>query len=339
MSTSENAKLSFESGATLVEAAVMTDSGDHKIHTVSGGTVWSKASGQEPSIMPNGMVTGRNVLSTHATKETVTVAGFTAYSKGVLKTVTATTALAVRPGTDVAKIDSITMTDAGAVVVVEGTAASDAVFIATRGGNGGPPEIPADSVEIGQVRMNTTATAVLTAAEIFQVVGTHVERFDYPVWSVNATGDGDNSDSAAEKNAHIEFAAALPAIHTSAAYKLVYIEYYAPTPQEVSRAYDFVPAENSHSVASQQVYNNTVGSVSSSLGQASFTALMTDNVTDSLVANKNDTKVVWFWPDRNKSAYVLTQGKLGIVRKFPAGDQNSATVTVSAEIASAEFSS
>ena len=102
---------------------------------------------------------------------------------------------------------------------------------------------------------------------------------------------------------------------------------------------DFVPVENSHSTTSTQFYNGTIGSVSSTLGQGSFTALMTDNVTDSLVGNKDQVLTIRFYPDRNKTAYVLTQGKLGLARTFPVAGQNQASVTISAENASAEFSS
>ena len=339
MATSANAKLMFEAGATLVAAAAMTDSGDHKTFTVSGGPVWSQADGHAPTIMPNGIVTGRNILSTHATDDTITIAAFTAYSKGVLHEVAATSTTITRPTTDVAQVFSVTMTDAGEIAVVDGTEGATTAFSETRGVAGGPPEIPADSVEIGQVRVTASTSAVIAAGEIYQVIGAHVERFDFPVWTVNAIGSGDSADSAAEKNAHIIFADELGAIHTSGACKNVYISYSVPMFQECSRALDFVPAETTHSVSSTQVYNSTIGSVSSSLGQGSFTAIMDDNVTDTLIAAKNDNKIVKFWPDRNKSPYILTQGKLGFSRTFPAGDQNKASVTISAEVPSAGFSS
>lgn len=337
MSTSKNAKLQFESGQTFSDYAAMTDSGDHTIFSL--GTVWSSKSGFAAKVRPNGIVTGRNVLSTHATEETATVAAFTAYSMGVAYSVVTTTVLAVRPGTDVAKIDSVTMTDAGAVVIVEGTPAADATFITTRDGAGGPPLIPADSVEIGQIRMNTTATAVLTAAEIFQVTGTHVERFDSPIWDENSTGDGDQADTTAEKNAHIVLADALDPIHTGETYKKIYVAYYTPVLAQVTKALDFKPAENSHSVSSTQYYDGVSGAVSSSLGQGGFTALMDDNVTDSLVANKNEILTFKFFPDKNKAPYILTQGTLGLGRTFPVDNQNQASATITAEKASAEFSS
>ncbi len=84
MSTSKNAKLLFESGQTVVDYTAMDDSGDHAVHTVSGGTVFSNKSGFEPQIRPNGVVSGRNLITPHTTTETISVAAVTAYALGVL---------------------------------------------------------------------------------------------------------------------------------------------------------------------------------------------------------------------------------------------------------------
>jgi len=337
MATSKNALLQFESGQSLTDYTAMTDSGDHTIFT--SGSIWSGKSGYEPVVRPNGMVTGRNVLSTHATNDTVTIAGFTAYSEGTLHTVTATTDTITRPSGDVAKINSITMDDAGAIAVIAGTDGATTTFSETRGAAGGPPYIPVDSVEIGQIRVTTQAAGVIAASEIFQTVGTHTERFDYPIWDENNIGDGDAATVAAKKNAYIEFASALDNPHTGDAYKKVYIRYYTPILANIPKAFDFVPAENTHSVTSTQYYGGTSGAVSSTLGQASFSMLMDDNITDSIVAEKDQILTFKHFADRNKTPYVLTQGTLGLSRSNPAGAQNQADATISAEVASAEFAS
>lgn len=339
MATSKNAKIDFESGQTLYDYAAMTDSGDHIVHTISGGTIYSGKSGFAPIIRPNGIVTGRNILSTHATNDTVTIAAFTAYSKGILKSVSATTDTITRPATAVAKVNSITMTDAGVIAVIAGTDSADTNFSEVRGAAGGPPEIPADSVEIGQVRVVSDTAAAISADEIFQVVGQHAERYDFPTWSVNPIGDGDKAAVSAKKNAYIALGSALPPIHTSAAYKQVYIRYYAPIFTEISKSMDFTPAENSHSVSSTQYYNGTVGAVTTSLGQGGFVAIMDDNVTDAMLAEQDAVVTVRHYPDRNKTPYILTQGTIGVARTFPVGDQNQATVTISSETASAGFAS
>lgn len=350
MATSKNAKLQFESGQTVADYAAMTDSGDHKVHTITGGTVYSNKSGYTPEVRPNGIVSGRNVLSTHTTDDTVTVAAHTVYIAGTLYSVTATTQAITRATGDVAQIHSICAyvdaTSGISVTVVEGDDSTDATLSSTRGAAGGPPAIPDDYVELGQVRVTDNTPAVIDSDEIFQVVGTHTERFDYPGWTVNPIGDGINAAVAAKKNAYVEFDSALPMIHGAVetdpadAYKKVYIRYYSPTFVEAQRAIDFVPVEQTHSVTSTQVYGNkSIGSTSAALGQGGFTAMLSDGVTDALLAEQDEIITVKFHPDRNGNPYVLTQGTLGVKRTFPVADQNQAACTLTGETVSANFSS
>lgn len=346
MATSKNAKLQFESGQTVADFAAMTDSGDHKIYTISGGTVFSGKSGYTADVRPNGVVSGRNMVSPHATANTVAIAAFTAYSGGTLYSVTATTQLLTRASTDVAQIHSICMDDSGSITVVEGDDSGDSTFSTTRGAAGGPPAIPDDYVEIAQIKLDTNTSGVITSDEIFQVPGSQCERFDLPAWNVNNIGDGDNADAAAQKNAYVEFYSAHPMIHGDTAedpadsYKKVYIKYYAPVFVDAQRAIDFVPVENTHSVSSTQVYGNqSIGSVQASLGQGGFTAMLSDGVTDALLAEQDEIITVKYYPDRNKNPYILTQGTLGVKRTFPVADQNQAACTISAEVASANFAS
>lgn len=338
MSTSKNGKMMFESGQNFFDFVAMSDSGDGIVFTAAGA-VFSGRSGYEPSIRPNGIVTGRNLLSTHATNNTVSVAGFTAYSKGVEHEVAAATLALTRPATDVAKVLSVTMDDTGALAEAVGVDSLSSAFSTVRGDAGGPPEIPADAVEVGQVRVLATAAAAFTDAEIFQVPGTHTERYDLPSFSSNNVGEGASAEVPAKENAFVVFADAIPAIHTAAAKKKVYIAYYSPIYAQIQRAVNFVPAENTHALSSQQYYDGAVGSVSSSLGQASFTAYMNDNITDALVALKDEVLTFKFFPDKNKLPYMITQGIMGMGRTFPVDAQNEAAVTISAENASADFTS
>jgi hypothetical protein len=194
--------------------------------------------------------------------------------------------------------------------------------------------------------MTSNSAAVISSDEIFQVIGSHTERYDYPTWSVNPIGDGVKAAISAKKNAYIEFDAELPLVHGSTAtdpadaYKKVYIRYYAPSFIESQRAMDFQPVENSHSVSSQQVYGNkSIGTSSTSIGQGGFTALLDDGVTDALKMEQDEVVTVRFYPDRNKAAYSLTQGLLGITSTYPVSNQNQATCTISAERITANFSS
>lgn len=337
MSTSKNAKMMFESGQNFFDFALMTDGGDHMVFNISGGLVFSGKSGYEPVIRPNGVVTGSNLLSPSGSADTVAVALFTAYSKGVEYEVAASSLALTRPASNVAKVCSVTMDEDGALAEVEGTDGSTTAFSETRAAAGGPPEIPADSVELGQVRWTASGAAVITVGEIKQVPGTHVERYDLPAFTTNSVGDGKSADSSSKENAYVEFADELPVIHASSTRKNVWMSYYAPIFAQIPRAVNFVPAENTHSLSSQQYYDGTVGSVSSSLGQASFTAYMDDNITDALVALKDEILTFKMYPDKNKLPYNITQGIMGMGRTFPVDAQNQADVTISAENATADF--
>lgn len=340
MATSANAKIQVETGQVLVPYAAMTDSGDHQTYTL-GSKVWSGASGKEPDIRPNGIVTGVDLVTPAAsgTNDMVDVAAFTAYSQGVLQTVAAATDVSITRGltTDVCCITSITMTSAGAVEAVAGT--DGTAFSETRGAAGGPPLIPVDSVELAQVRTGSVTAAAVTASEIYQVVGQHTERYDYPVWEVNPIGQGRKATASALTNAYVKLATAQSLSHTGPIARKIYAQVYTPTLSDLPKAIDFKPAEKTHSVSSTQYYGGSIASASESLGQGGFTAMLTDGIMDSLVGAKDDVRTVKFFQDKNKTPYVLTQGVLGLGRTFPVAGQVQAAVTISAEQPSAEFAS
>jgi hypothetical protein len=333
----KNAKIQIETNQTLNAYAAMTDSGDHQILTLSGKTQWSGKSGYAPTIRPNGVVSGRSLLSTHASADYVTIAGFTGYNKGTLHTVTATSKELSRATTaEYVKISSLTMASDGSVAVVAGV--EGAAESTTRAAAGGPPYIPVTSVELGQVLLTGATSAVVSSSEIRQN-GSYTERALEPMWTEKNVGDGEAAATTGEKNAHIKFASTLPLVHTGGVAKKVYAQVYTPVLSELSRTMNFRPCENSHSVSSQEFYRGTVGAVSSAIGQGGFTALMNDGLTDSLVAEKDQVLTVKFYPDENKTAYALTQGKIGLTRTFPHDNQIQAEVTISAEYPTAEFAS
>ena len=92
-------------------------------------------------------------------------------------------------------------------------------------------------------------------------------------------------------------------------------------------------------VSSQEYYRGAIANVSEAVGQGSFVALLNDGLLDALVGEKNEVVTVKQFPDENKNAYSLTQGKLGIARTFPVANQIQAVCTISAERSTAEFSS
>lgn len=322
MATAENAKLEYEAGQNAVAMSALTDSGD-RIKFTSAASLWSGRSGYAPVVRPNGLLTG-GALSVTATNNQIAVAALTCNLAGVVTAVAAGNVTITRPASNVSKVCSITVNAAGALAVVAGTDGSTTAFSETRAAAGGPPLIPVDSIEIGQVRVTTSTAAAVSAAQVFNVVGLHVERADFPLFNIDYT------------TGSVNFLAALPQIHTGPAPKQVFASYASPIFGEVSLASDFVPPETSHSVSSTQIYGTTLGSTSSTLGQGSFTAYLSNGIGDGLVALKNQTLWFRFYPDRYASSYMLTQGKLGIARTFPAGDNIQAACTISATAAATE---
>lgn len=325
MANAENAKLQYEAGQDIVAMSALTDSGDATTFT-STATLFSRKSGYAPDVRPNGLINGGEVIpAVSDTNNFVDVAALTCYLAGVKTTVAADTDVSCpRAATNVSRIDSITVNSSGAIAVVEGIDGTDSTFSETRGAAGGPPLIPTTSIEIAQVRYTGNTAAVVQSSEIFQVVGLHQERYDYPIFEIDYA------------TAEVNFASALSLIHTGAVPKAVYASYADPIFADIQLASDFVPAETSHSVSSTQVYGTTLGSTASSLGQGAFTAYLNDGIGDPLVTLKN--QILWFkfFPDRYKTPYMLTQGKLGINRTFPAGDSVQAACTISAETQSVE---
>lgn len=315
MPTAENAKLAYEAGQQVYAMSELTNSGDETCYT-SSASIWSGKAGFAPVVRPNGLLTG-GAVTPHATNNTVSIAALTCNLAGVVTSVGAGTLVASRAvTTDTHRITSLTVNSSGALAAVAGT--DHTAFSDVRGDPGGPPLIPVGSIEIGQVRLTTIPDAAVAAAEIFQVVGLHVERADFPLWDV------------LYDVGQVKFLDALPEIHTGAVPKKVYASYAAPIFSDVQLASDFVPPETTHSVTSTQIYGATIGGSSSTLNQGTFTAYLQNGVTDPLVTLKNEILWFKFWPDRYASSYILSQGKLGVSRTFPAGDAIQATCTISA---------
>jgi len=315
----DKAKLQIEAGQELSAMAAMTDSGDHKTFSAAVSP-WSNRSGYEPKIRPDGLISG-GLMTPGSANDKISLAAVLCYLAGVETTVNANAAVAIaRPASSpsgLKKISSVTISSAGAIAVVAGT--DGASFVTTRGVAGGPPLIPSGSIEIGQVKLSSSTAALVTAAEISQIPGTSQEKYDYPVWSKD------------HFEGTITFASALPAIHegSPATYKGVYAEVYEPVFADLEPSSDFVAPEKSYSVGSTQVYGGVIGSSSESLGQGSFKTFLKDGITDTVVTLKGETLMFKHYPDRNKTPYLLCQGKLGIARTWPAIDNISASCTIS----------
>lgn len=327
MPTAKDARLQYEASQQAAVMTLLADSGDHMLFT-SAAALWSGRAGFAPVVRPNGLLTG-GLITPHASASTVAVAALTCNLAGVVTSVAAGSVAAARPATAVAKVVSITVNAAGALAAVAGTDGGTTAFSETRGAAGGPPLIPVDSIEIGQVRYTSNTAAVVLASEINQLPGVHLERADYPLYEVNH-GPVVDGGIVQKAGGSVGFSEALPLIHTGPVAKRVYASYAVPQFVDVPLASDFVPPETTHSVSSEQVYGSTIGSSSSSLGQGSFTARLTNGVDDPLVKQKNQNLWFKFFPDRYATQNMLCQGLLGIARTFPAANQIQAACTISA---------
>lgn len=323
MPTAQNARLDYEAAQTLYAMAALTDSGDHTTFS-SAADYWSQKSGYTPDIKPNGILTGGVMTPTAGENNKVDVAALTLNLNGVETAVAGSSGVSITRGvsTDTHNITSITVNAAGSVVAVSGT--DGTAFSETRGAAGGPPLIAVDSVEIGQVRTTSVTAAEVTESEIRQIAGTHQERASYPSYTADPlTGS-------------LTFVSALPLIHTGGVAKKVFAEVYEPDFAEVVDATSFVPPETTHSISSTTVYKRAIGAVSSSLNQGSFSAMLSDGVTDPLVTLKNEKLFFRFYPDENKSAHLLCVGTLGLARTFPADNLIQGNFTINAEYAATE---
>lgn len=327
-----NPIIRYEAGQTARPFEALT-SDDDTVFAASYAPL-SNVAGAEPIVAPYGLLTGGAVAPTE-TNNQVAVAALTAMmpaatgadADGVL-TLAGGNLLATRAGdpSTPCRITSLTVTAAGALAAVAGTEGAD--FSETRGAAGGPPYIPVGSIEIGQVRLADTAAAPVgpIGVEIFTVVGTHVERSDYPVNQVDFG------------RSLVTFAEALPAIHTGDLPKAVYLKGATPLFAPIPNSRDWTPAEATYSISSVDTYDGPIGSSSSSLSQASFTAVLRDGISDGFLAQKGKNIWIEFRPDRDKTVpKQLTQGILGISRSFPAGGgQIEASCTLTPQVESVD---
>jgi hypothetical protein len=321
MANAENAKIKYEAGQNQSPMAALSDSGDATIFA-SGADLWSRRTGFEPDIRPDGLLTGGAIKpSVSGGDNSIDVAALTAYIGGVSVVASAAINIVCARATSANThiIYSITADGTGTIVAASGSGGTS--FSEARGAAGGPPLIAGNKTEIGQVRLSGTAAVAVLAADIKQVPNTHQERSDFPIIS-----------KVDYRNGNVVFNSALPLIHTGNVPKKVFASYAEPEFADVPKGVDYVPAETSHSTSSTPLYDGLVlGSKSSTLNQGSFTAYLEDGISDPLVRLKNEFLWFKFFPSKFKAPYRLDQGTLGISRTFPAGDEIQASCTISPE--------
>jgi hypothetical protein len=316
MANADNALLRMETGQQSYPMDALLDSGDAT--TFEGlAAPWSGRAGFEPDVKPDGVINGGSITP-GSTADTVAVEAVLCNLGGTETAVGGNTAVAVtRATTSTHIINSVTIDDTGAIAVVAGTEGTS--FSETRGAAGGPPYIPVGSIEIGQVRLNAQASALVTTGQIFQVVGLHQERYDAPLFEVDSY------------EGKVVFAGALPAIHTGDEPKGVYASYATPLLQDIEPTRDNVVPEEAFSVSSEAYYGRSIGSVSRSLSQGSFTYAMNDGITDTLAKLEGQNLWFEFLPNRYRTGVKFVyQGILGVNRSYPASGAMTMSCTVSA---------
>jgi len=336
MPSAANALVQYEAGQDLKSMHALADSGDHTIYISGSAPLFSSRSGYAPVVNPTGVVTGGGaghvIPAVSLTNDAVDAAAATCYLAGVLTAVAADTDITItRPATAVAKINSLTITSGGVYAMVAGTDGATTTFSAVRGAAGGPPWIPTTSIEIAQIRVTSNTSAVIAASEIFQVLGTHLERYDYPAFSVYPIGTPARTTSA-----YVQFGTALPLIHsddagTTTSSKKIYAEVYAPLFADVQVATNFVPPGVTRSVQATQYYRVSRGAVSSTLTQGSFTAAVDDGITDGLSQLSGETLTFKFFPDEDLAPHMLAQGVLTASPSYPPDGDITVECTISAQ--------
>lgn len=327
MAMSDNALIQYEAGQTFHNTELMTTADGKKF--AASFKPFSVYEGKEVMVMPSGVVNGGDLSATanvnevaYAAMKVRLAASSLADDQGEFDVSAGTLTLA-RPTTGTHLIYSVVVHADGQVEALAGTEGGS--FDEGRGAAGSAPFIPVDAVEVGQVRLSSQTDAAVLPSEIFQIAGTHKEMADYPIYSVE------------EITGSISFADVLPAIHVGDTYKQVAVKGYTPLFADVPKGYDFTPAEISHSVNSQQVYGSTVGSTSKSIGQAGFSAILKDGLTDDILSAVDHKVWIKFKQNRNRLPYSLTLGVLGMARSYPADNNVTATFTVSAESSTVSF--
>ncbi|MCP1496217.1 hypothetical protein J2Y86_000924 [Pseudomonas migulae] len=311
----DNQLLQYESGQNSFPMSELDNSGDNKTFQ-SQADQFSGATGFAPVVMPNGMLTGGQIsVGTGSNKVKVTAS--TANLAGVKIVVPASELTVTRASGGTCITASVTINAAGVYEIVAGLSGPARSDI--RGAAGGPAFIPVDSIEVGQIELNSTAAAPVKDTEIKQSPGLNREVATSPVYSVDSS------------NGTVSFVSDLKLIHVGGKPKKVFASYAEPIFADVDLASDYQPSEESFSVSSSQHYGGTVGTTSKSLNGASFKAFLNDGISDPLIKLRGQKIWFRFYPDRYTMNYILEQGILGCSRKFPPGAKVEADFTISPE--------
>ena len=331
--TGDNAKLQLELSQSPNTRENLTKL-SALIYQHSAATIWSNYGTNAPSIVPNGVISGGiGSVPASGSNDVVDCTALSCYllatSESDTTAVTAGVDLSLtRPITAVSKVNSVTVSSAGSLAVVVGVDGSTTAFSETRGAAGAPPWIPTGSIELFQVRMTSDTAAPIVASEIYSSLNIHREQYSTPGFAIYPIGD-DSID------AYIKFESEPPAIHSddagsTTAGKLVSAVIYSPVFSDQPSGADFTQSALGYSQGSTPLFQGGAdGTSSKSLSAASWTAILTNGITDNLVAIAADNNVtVKYFPDQYKAPYRIEQGKCGVAITNAMEASTSAAVTL-----------
>jgi len=324
--TAEDAKLQVEQGFVFWDFEKGTDAGAQTKFTYSGTLkLFSLKKGQAPVVRPDGARSGLVITPALAGgNNNVDVAAGAAFVGGKDLAISASLNLAMtRTAAGVTfQINSIVIDNAGVISAVAGT--EGAAFSAVRGAAGGPPYVPVDKIEIGQVKLTSNTDAPILASEIDQNV---MERYDIP------------SFVTVPEEAAIRMLTALPKSHTADVTKGIWVKHYEPVFNDIPEANDWKPVDQKMDSKSGRTYDGVFSIGSKGLGEGSFNVMLKGEAGEIMQSVVNDTRWFRFYPDKFRTDHQVCCGDLTYDREHPADSPMKASCKINGVVATIEKAS
>ena len=326
-----------EAGRNSFASTKLTDSGDNQDFELPGVNFISKYEDENTSYKPvvrlNGVVAGGKAAPGSANDE-VDLSKLIAYIEGVnysdndgeQPAIAADTVTITRGTSPNEYIINSVIADATGFSVIAGTA-STAWDDSGRGGAGQAPYIPVDAIEVCQVWLNSETSALVSADEIKQVNGKHLESALSPSFAIVYA----RVENSALGNAGVKFISPLRKIHTGDVAPSVYMSGYEPIFTELAGISDLQMPALSASVTSTVYYDRAYGSVSETLNAGSLNVHVdawTDPIFDLI---SNGFMWIKHYHDKYSTVFAAVQGRLDGTPPNPAEGENQMAVTITAE--------
>jgi hypothetical protein len=333
MATTANAMVQLETSQTPVALQAMSTA-DGQTYYVSGAAEFSVWQTKEASILPDGVLTGINLITPAAsgTDDAVDVAAFTFRSKGITYSVAAQTDVALtRPGAGENNTNIITVSSTGTVTVIAGADSSGGGLVSTYGAAGGPAFVPVNSVLLGWVALDSSVSAPVVASEILQNPGTYMEMAESVsgVWHPVGLGISVESSAPNRVDAHYQLNTALSPIHTGSTYREVWISGYTPNFETLPSAKDFTRGMAEGSVTVNEYYDGALQAAESrTFGTSGFVYAGGDGHTDVICRNSGNRVTAKYYVDKYQDAYYVCQGLMTHTSSDAVASTVEHTVTI-----------